>query len=126
MQPEALNLLVFRANRRPADGRTLKCALLQRLRASPRDVEAALLLAGEFECAVADRDESLAWQHSDITDRFAEKLVNPGAPLDVAAMTKSLGCVPAVPTVSFSPPEGFAYYGLHPLAYADVLERVLD
>src|SRR5262245_4596777 len=126
MQPEALNLLVFRANRRPSDGRKLKSALLQRLRASPCGVEAALLRAGELECAVADRDESLACLHSDLTDRLAWKLVSPHTPLDVPALTKILACAPAVPALSFSQPEGFAYYGLNPLAYADVLDRVLD
>jgi hypothetical protein len=65
-------------------------------------------------------------QHSDITDRLAEKLVSPRAPLDVPALTRSLARAPAIPALSFSPPEGFAYYGLNPLAYADVLDSVLD
>src|SRR5262245_25250302 len=130
MPPEALNLLVFRADRRSVDGRKLKSELRRRLEelrhgASLCAVEMALLLAGEFECAVADVDELLARSHSELTDRLAEKLVTPHAPLDVAALTGSLSRCPAPETLSVSPPEGFAYYALHPLAYVEVLESVL-
>src|SRR5262249_60669743 len=100
MQPQALDLLVFRANRRPSDGRKLKSALSQRLEdvrhgASPRAVETALLMAGEFECAVADVDEFLARTHSDLTDRLAGKLVTPLVSLAVEALTRLILRSPA-------------------------------
>src|SRR5215831_18519081 len=127
MPPEALNLLVFRADRRPAEGWRLKAELSQRLLAlqnasSPGAVEAALLRAGEFECAVADADQELARPHSALTDLLAERLVNPLAPVDIAILMTCMGHCPAPKQLFVSPPEGFAYYALHPLAYAGVFD----
>src|SRR5262249_53768671 len=63
---------------------------------------------------------------SDLTDRLAEKLVSPLSPLNVTVLIKSLAQAPIPDVLSVSPPEGFAYYALHPQAFADVLDKVLD
>ena len=54
-----LNLLVFRGDRRRANGKELKAAIIAQLEQlripiSPRALLDVLLLAGEFECGVAD------------------------------------------------------------------------
>jgi hypothetical protein len=128
---EALNLLVFREDRRLVCGRQLKSGLLRQLQtlahaSSLEAVEAALFRAGELECAAADAGGVGARAWMDLTDRLAEKLVAPHSPLDVGALTQVLDCAPLPDPLFISPAEGFAYYALHPLAFAGILDTGLD
>src|SRR5438067_10761839 len=83
---------------------------------------AALLLAGELECGLADalEDDHPALTASEaITDGLAARLLEPTVELpSLAALSQC-----ALPeSIQLSPPEGFAFYGLHPRAYADLLD----
>jgi hypothetical protein len=129
MPPSALNLLVFREARRRVCSRDLKSALLRNLADLPVPssadvVMAALLRAGELECAAADADDAPARAFSTVTDRLAEGLLYPGAPLDAAALIRNLDNAEVPDELFVSPPEGFAYYALHPLAYAEALDQI--
>jgi hypothetical protein len=136
MQARAPNLLVFREDRRQVRGPDLKRALAQELAnlhgaTSPgKDkVVRALLLAGELECGVADAGSVPLKPYMQVTDRLAESLVavqsaageinfEPGALRDLLAAA-------AVPDqVEITPAEGFAYYALHPLAFAEALTAI--
>ena len=141
-----LNLLVFRGDRRRTSGNQLKAALtaqLEQLRnLGSQQLLRALLLAGELECGIADADPEAVGACERLTDRIAEMLLASGAassnpdfqkrgfdsPLFNPATSISLiniaRALPAFEQLSISTPEGFAYYALHPLAYADVIRQI--
>jgi hypothetical protein len=87
------------------------------------DALAALLLAGELECGLADalEDEHPARGLSTaLTDNLAVGLLGGKARPNLSALEQ---CdLPA--SIQLSPAEGFAYYALHPRAYADLLNSV--
>jgi hypothetical protein len=129
MPPSALNLLVFRETRRLAPGAELKGTFIPELTDLPVKplhdrVMAALLSAGALECAVADAAEDLTRAFALVSDRLAEALLHRGSSLDIVALTKCLSDAAVPDEVSVSPPEGFAYYALHPLAFAEALEQI--
>jgi hypothetical protein len=129
MAPSALNLLVFRETRKRMRGPEVKSILLRqvaRLPALPsRDTLMAVLLrAGELECAVADADQSTAGPLSQVTDRLAKALLEPGSPIDRSRLAKDLAKAATPDHILVSPPEGFAYYALHPLAFAEVFGKL--
>jgi hypothetical protein len=143
-----LNLLVFRGDRRRAGGKEMKAALiaqLEQLRSSfsRRALLGALLLAGEVECGVADAYPEAARYCERLTNQIADALLagegatssNPdfkkpdfdslsiGPKISEALINAARG-LPAFEQLSTSTPEGFAYYALHPLAYADVMRQI--
>jgi hypothetical protein len=127
--PAALNLLVFREGRQRVCGPELKAALLLELqslreRSTPDEVLARLLRAGELECAVADSGAAPAQPYMSVTDRLAEALLVPDSSLNSMSLQVALAEAAMPEALNISPPEGFAYYALHPLAFADVLARV--
>ena len=145
-----VNLLVFREGRRDVRVRDLRAHLVDQLRrsgtqASPEQTLRLLLLAGELECGVADviachdrQSDSLGSNSltllsglKTITDTLATALVG-GSP-DFSGLSEtlqSLVLAHIVPEhifpehISLSAPEGFAYYALHPLAYADIVDKL--
>jgi hypothetical protein len=128
MSTRALNLWVFRESRRKITGISAKSALLAAVsclmeRSSPDSLLAALLRAGELECGIADGDGQFS-PAMEGTDRLAAALVAHGTPIDVESTKRHLERLSVPDFIEASPPEGFAYYALHPLAYASVLERV--
>jgi len=79
-----LNLLVFRGDRRRANGKEMKAALIARLEQfrSPISLRAmidVLLLAGEFECGVADAYPEAANSCERLTDQIAALLISESA-----------------------------------------------
>ncbi|MBZ5505424.1 MAG: hypothetical protein LAO78_08050 [Acidobacteriia bacterium] len=125
----ALNLLVFRGGQRHASGQELKTALAERLRqlgsrCSQDAVIGALLLAGELEGGMADADDESARPVEVLTDRIADALLLGEAVSDFEILGRAARGVPIREQLSISTPEGFAYYALHPLAYAEVLSHV--
>ncbi|HEY6273240.1 MAG TPA: hypothetical protein VIX19_14770 [Terriglobales bacterium] len=128
--PAALNLLVFREDRQRVCGPELKAALARLLPnhgawGTPDDILAALLRAGELECAVADSPEAVSIQpYMSVTDRLAEALVSLDAATDFSSLIAALAEAAIPEALYISPPEGFAYYALHPLAYSDVLAKI--
>lgn len=134
-----LNLLVFRGDQRHASGQKMKAALTARLEqmcshCSHGALLGALLLAGELECGVADVDGEAACSFERLTDRIADALLSgeldsPGAhvklqTLDFESLANAARDLPAPAQLRISTPEGFAYYALHPLAYANVPREI--
>jgi hypothetical protein len=130
-----LNLLVFRDGRRLVRSTDLRRSLFRHLSsgintgpASDDASLAALLRAGELECAVSDASDSsnaLCQPFQALTDFLAESLLHPGSTAkNYAGLKISAEQAPLPETLTVSTPEGFAYYGLHPLAYSDVLHTL--
>lgn len=133
-----LNLLVFRGDQRRASGQELKAgrtAQIEQLsgHSSQRTLLGALLLSGEFECGVADCDPRTVRSCELLTDQLANELLacefaasnssnfkNP----DFQSLINAVRDLPIFEQLSISTPEGFAYYALHPLAYADVIQQI--
>ena len=128
MSARGLNLLVFRAGCRRLHGPELKAQLLQELEslaASPStdDVLNALLRAGELECGIADADaDSLPF--AKLTDSLAEAVIGSRLPSHFQSGKEATRGAPVPELLDLSTPEGFAYYALHPLAYAQVLDKL--
>src|SRR5690349_13194679 len=126
MSAQPVHLLVFRDAARPVSGGAQKSALARQIRIShdifqPEEVLRALLLAGELECAVAD--SGIVAEHLEkLTDSLSASLVN-SHPTDQQNLLALLDAAPIPERLTISRPEGFAYYGLHPLAFADVLDQ---
>jgi len=141
MRARALNLLVFREGRRRVSGGELKSVLLRSLEqvaAQPGidDLIEDLLRAGELECAIADAETVPLETYTSLTDRLAELLLcrdlqlGPhlgrlasqwDAQLELRPFYQALEEAPAPHELWISAPEGFAYYALHPLAFAEVV-----
>ncbi|MGZ4878573.1 MAG: hypothetical protein ACXVIO_10290, partial [Candidatus Angelobacter sp.] len=134
-----LNLLVFRGDQRHVSGQELKATLTAQLeqlggQCSHAAFLGALLLAGELECGVADLDCEAASSFEFLTDCIADALLQdePGAhfhkrdfhSLIFHSLTNAARALPAFEQLSISTPEGFAYYALHPLAYADIVREI--
>jgi hypothetical protein len=129
MRAGALNLLVFREARRSVCGPELKESLRQQLTemesmGGAGKVLNALLRAGELECAVADDAIAPPRVYEDLTDHLAETLVAGRVDIDLRTLQQKLARAPVSEELSVATPEGFAYYALHPLAYAEVLEQM--
>ena len=86
----------------------------------------ALLRAGELECALADLDSPFSTLLKNMTEALALALVrseagdHTGTP-EPAGILRDLQKVQMPPAVLLSPPEGFAYYALHPMSYVDAI-----
>jgi hypothetical protein len=143
-----LNLLVFRGDQRRASGKEMKAAVIAQLGQlrSPLSDQAllgALLQAGEIECGVADAYSEAARTCELLTNQIADALVAAGQmtfchsnfqkpafdsllsdPLVFKSLINAARALPAFEQLSISTPEGFAYYALHPLAYADVMRQI--
>jgi hypothetical protein len=141
---QGLNLLVFRPGRRRARGLDLKRALLESLdglgkaalgnealsNAALRDgsysdaVFVALLRAGELECIAADAGSMQAMPFAELTDALAEALLRRQFPSNFQEFRDAVQGASMPEEAELSAAEGFAYYALHPLAYAEVLDKL--
>ena len=85
-----------------------------------------LLAAGELECALADAGLG-AVHPCQLTDLLAEAALDDcladGQQLSSAAL-QLVNCVQHSGVVTMTTPEGFAYYALHPLDFADLVARL--
>jgi hypothetical protein len=118
------NLLVFRDDRRRVHGPRQKSALLSAIRGLSRNPSAdqivtPLLLAGEMECAVADAGGDSIHHLQKVTDQLAEALVQ-GSGIHKEQLCGLLVQAAVPKDLEISTAEGFAYYALHPLAFAEV------
>ncbi|HKU25386.1 MAG TPA: hypothetical protein VJQ54_07935, partial [Candidatus Sulfotelmatobacter sp.] len=123
------NLFVFRENAETVSGRELGARLLRLLSEvrgeNSSSIVDALLLAGVVECALSDCGHASAGEARQITDILALQLVA-GEDADQKQL-QSLGAAIAedLPErLRVSPPEGFAYYALHPGDFADAVDRL--
>lgn len=127
---------IFRVSRRRAPASELVFGLRTELRtvalqAGPDEVNSLLLRAGELECGLLDAQApaALCEQASHLTDLFAAAaLARHSSPTDhrkvrgiVAAALPIVERISCPQLVSVSVPEGFAYYAMHPLDYADLI-----
>ena len=129
MSTRGLNLLVFREGRGRVSGPGLRLALMARLEAlgggAPRErLLSALLRAGELECGVADEAAAAAQPLAELTDCLAEALLSGRLPDHFSKIKTTVSRAPMPEWLNISTPEGFAYYALHPLAYADALAKL--
>ncbi|HUI83501.1 MAG TPA: hypothetical protein VL240_04715 [Candidatus Binatia bacterium] len=107
---------------------------LARLPARPCDDDLVhlLLLAGDLECALHDAGSPPAALEaaSRLTDLLAQAALarESHCPLDprqpALTASQTLGQITPSGMVSVSVPEGFAWYALHPLDFADVVGRL--
>ena len=115
-------MLIYRDVRHQRRTSLLLLQLQQSLAAE--DPLAPLLLAGELECGLADALEDAHPARAlsaALTDCLATRLLHGTAePPNLAALEQC----PLPESIQLSPPEGFAYYGLHPRAYVDLLNSL--
>jgi hypothetical protein len=118
-------MLVFRDGRQTVNGPRLLAELSEGLRQLSSTstlrvslVVDALLRAGELECALADARDPAARALAETTDRLAAALVKGCTPPIQLESTLQDLTIPQ--KLSVSRPEGFAYYALHPLDFAEL------
>lgn len=118
----AWDMLVYRDGRQTCSGRALLEACAAELCGPAVRVPHALLRAGELECALSDvsPDATLAAQ---VTDALADALVQKSTPRITELLPRLLQIEPPL-RVTLSAPEGFAYYALHPLDFADLVRKL--
>ena len=92
--------------------------------APPEAVLAALISAGELECALADANSADAARAGGITDMLAARLVNPRCEPPSHNLLSLLPQWPVPEVVQLTTPEGFAYYALHPLDFVAAARRI--
>src|SRR4051794_36559229 len=114
------NMYVFRDGRQAVSGPQLRSQLVDAIRTVPvsagahsNELVEALLRAGEIECALTDAGDPGAQPFMPVTDGLAARLVgDAAAPAPTTLLAQLPTSIP--PTLQVSPPEGFAYYALHP------------
>lgn len=127
------NYWVFREGRSAVDGEILRGGLVEALRSVSRastdsncdPLLDALLRSGELETALADAGAEDAGEAAAITNALAAYLLRyltGDIPLDSLVLAAAQLRVPD--TLNVSTPEGFAYYALHPLAYAELADSL--
>ena len=131
--PSSSEFHIFRDSRRRTSTSELVGAMRGHLRGwnSADSLSTLLLLAGELECALADAapPPELRERASCLTDLFARAAIAGDSRQAVnlrdvvEAASSMLDGIHFSGDVSISVPEGFAYYALHPLDYADLVAR---
>lgn len=124
-------MYVFRKGRRIVSGVALVAGLSLSLKTLQSCITedallGALLRAGELESALADSAAENSESVGFITDALALRFMNRSAALNAENLLAILERLSVPETLRVSTPEGFAYYALHPAAYANLAERVLD
>ena len=127
-------LLVFRDGRSVRSGPELLRGLLAQIEAvlsltdfsnqiARDELIDALLRAGGLECALVDHDAGSMEAHviAEAADQLASALVTKSRPHISAKLAATLGELQVPRSLTLSTPEGFCYYALHPLDYADLL-----
>jgi hypothetical protein len=130
LSENSCNMWVFREGRSTVSGRSLqqqlRASVLQVFHGSSMDTRVdALLRAGEVECTLLDAASPYSPHAGAVTDATAAALAElPGWPALLAKAASLLGEIALPESVIISPPEGFAYYALHPLDLAALAGRV--
>jgi hypothetical protein len=128
--PSAWNLFVFRKSRELLPTRKLLEELRREIRqlaggSTPGGLTDALVRAGEIETGLEDAGSAAAGSVAVVVDRVAE--LARATPLHCASLQSLLAPldhldVPEAITCSHA--EGFSYYGLNPLDFADLAARM--
>ncbi len=124
------DLWAFREGRKSVSGPTLFRQLVgavNDLCAHPTDNSlaiSALMRAGEFESALADANCLAKTPAQQLTNALASTFLGETTALGgVGDLVNRISQLELPDLVSVSPPEGFAYYALHPRDYAKIVER---
>jgi hypothetical protein len=133
MSAAETDLWVFRDGRKSVPGarflNELQAALKELLDSSRSQVRErslnVLIRAGELESALADAASPAASALASLTDALAFTLLS-GDLSSVRKLNDSLTNLLLPQTIETSPPEGFSYYSLHPLDFADAAMRLAD
>ena len=118
MDNSGWNMYVFRDGRKTVAGESVRLRVADALRRyeesrSDDACLAALIAAGELECALSDADSEDAGAAAATTDALAVALVQRSVP-SFAKLRDSLASLRVPAQVRLSVAEGFAYYALHP------------
>jgi len=124
--PAQSDLWIFREGHREIAGAALLSELSGRIRCS-HNVAAltdALIQAGELESALADLGYPKTNAAAELTDALASALCTGTS--NPRALGQLLTAVTTPERISTSPPEGFSYYALHPLDFAQLVSRIRE
>lgn len=130
-------LLVFRDGRSVCSGPELLRGLIAQIEAvellpdpcsqlGRDELIDGLLRAGELECALVDHDGCAAEANiiAEVVNDFSSALITKSR-LKVSPKIRGTLDTLSVPSaLALSTPEGFCYYALHPLDYADLLNEI--
>lgn len=127
----AWNMYIFRDGKQPHRGIHLLHDLAQSLATLPHLSGVAhetalldsLIQAGELECALFDHSNETFTPSALVTDLLADSLVSGRTPDVVRSLLLLKEIVPPE-IVHVAPPEGFAFYALHPLKFADLADLI--
>jgi adenine/guanine phosphoribosyltransferase-like PRPP-binding protein len=122
---DAWNLYVFRKGRNWLPVRALVDELeseIHGIRAGPGCAIDALVRAGEIETGLADVGSPDALLAAQITYQLAMRAL--GLPANIPLALDLLRQIDKQLQIRCSYPEGFSYYGLNPLDYADLVESI--
>jgi hypothetical protein len=122
------NYWIFREGRRTVSGESVRAGLassLAKLAHLSRDALLdALLRGGELEAALADSGSDHSHAAAGITNAVAAGLVGLWTAESGLESLAEVACqVPIPSTLSISTAEGFAYYALNPLQFADLVAQ---
>jgi hypothetical protein len=128
-------VLVYRDGKREVRSAELHDALCRSLRHLVHSTSAgedlltdALLRAGELECALTDAGDPSARIFAEVTDVLAGALVSSNGRENCipyfATYLDRIADLPLPASVRVSAPEGFAYYALHPMRYAEMTQQL--
>ncbi len=127
----AWNAYIFREGKTRLRGPDLLNELIRRLvaisdlgpTARRNSILDLLIRSGEIECALGDLASVQTGLSGSITDALAAALVSNGA-LASAELALKARMLTVPEFVQLTAPEGFAYYSLHPLDFADLVPRL--
>ncbi|HEY6118658.1 MAG TPA: hypothetical protein VIV66_01805, partial [Pyrinomonadaceae bacterium] len=124
------NYWVFREGRKRVNGPAFLREVLDSVSqitgrpASDDTILGALVIAGELESALADVGSSSLAAAEAITDYLADRLVGREATSEeVLVLRLAISQITVPEHLSVSPPEGFAYYALHPSDFANLAKQ---
>jgi hypothetical protein len=123
---DAWKLFVFRKSRKMLSTRTLLDDLrseMQSLSSGSGSVVDALIRAGEIETGLEDAGSPATTRLAGLVDELAVAACTGNLPS--SQCLHSLGAIDCPPSIRCSHPEGFSYYGLNPLDFADLARRIV-
>lgn len=118
--PDAWRLFVFHKARHAVPAQTLIAGLQKEIELLAAGCSCgldALVRAGELETALADAGDSQETAAATVTDGLAAHICS--QPVDLQQILASLRALKTAGDLRCSHPEGFSYYGLNPLDFAE-------
>jgi len=125
--PLQTDLWIFRDGKKFVSGPEMLHSLLRRISGAataPSSLLDALIEAGQLEAALADAHSTYASTAAELTDALASAVCFDKQCTVAASRLAEQICPPD--QLSISPPEGFTYYALHTLDFANVISQLTD